>query len=673
MRPATPRAGILLGLCLALLLPSLPRLATAGDGSRTLELVLPAAELPATANEPVGLIIRAKNADGSPAPGLTLRLDATRGAFGDVEDAGDGSYRVTYRLPQETHPQAVLLAVVTEGARPASAVLKLRAKVDLPVRTDKPRVKVSLQLRGRAFGPVQADDQGRAKVPIEVGPGDTEAQVVGVDEFGNQTRRTVQIPIPPAPRLVGFAARAGLAADGKDSVEITLLAIEPDGSPAKELKLVAQRPAGKLGSIEPLAPGMVRVRFISPAKLDRPKLTLGLLLKGDEQRSHREFTFALSAGRPDRLLAKATPERLTADGRAKATLVLQLTDQAGNPLDGYPLALRCSPGSVSALETQRAGRAQAEYTAPLGLSGAVVCTAELTGEPRLKSEVRLTLEPPVPAKLRLQTSAAKLPMDGVSQGRIEIEVFDAAGQPLPGVQVSIQAPLGGLDKVSEDGQGRYHATFTAPRGEQGTKLRLEVTAGAGPAPLKDSLILELEGVEPPPPPAPWVSLGPAAAYMTNFGLLDWAGASLELDVRMPGLADVLYLGLELGYRRGWSRDEIASGGEAEVDLDLFPVHLLVLCKPLPHAPATPVLGLGGGGSFVRWAVGGPEGSLERGHAELWSSLAVLGVEIRAGRGAFAVLARYLYAYLNERAAPGGSHVRGSVGGLDVSLGYRVYF
>ncbi|HOX42021.1 MAG TPA: invasin domain 3-containing protein [Myxococcota bacterium] len=661
------------GLVLALLLSSLPGPVRAGDATRTLELVLPALELPAKAGEPVAVLVRARNLDGSPAPGLALRLDATRGTFGQVEDGGDGTYRVTYRLPKEAHPQAVLLAVVAEGARPASAVLKLLAKVDLPVRTDKPRVKVSLLLRGHTFGPVQADAQGRAKVPIEVGPGDTEATAVAVDEFGNQTRRAVQIPIPPAPRLVGFSARGGLAADGKDSAEIFLLAIEPDGSPAKELKLVAQRPAGKLGSIEPLGPGLVRVRFFSPARLDRPKLTLGLLLKGDEQRSHREFTFALSAGRPSKLVAKATPARLVADGHAKAVLELQLTDQAGNPLDGHPLALRCSPGSVTGLEVRPEGRAQAEYTAPLGLSGEAVCVAELSAEPTLRAEVRLSLEAPVPARLSLQPSAQKLPMDGVSQSRIAIEVFDAGGQPLPGVQLRIRAPLGGLDQVSEDGQGRYHATFTAPQGEQSTKVRLDVEAGVGPAPLKDSLVLELEGVEPPPPPAPWVSLGPSAAYMTNFGLLDWAGASLELDVRLPGAADVLYLGLELGYRRGWSRDTLAGGGETAVDLDSFPVHLLLLCKPLPHAPATPVIGLGGGGAFVRWAVSGPEGAVERGHAELWSSLAVLGVEIRAGRGAFSVLARYLYAYLNERAAEGGSHVRGSVGGLDVSLGYRLFF
>jgi len=629
--------------------------------------------MPAQAGAPIAVTIRARNADGSPAPGLALRLDATRGAFGQVEDAGDGTYRVSYRLPQETHPQALLLAVTAEGARPATAVLKLLARVDLPVRADKPRVRVSLQLRGRVFGPVQADAQGRASVPIEVGPGDTDAAVLGVDEFGNQTRRTVQIPIPPAPRLVGFSTRSALAADGKDSAEIFLAAIEADGSPARELRLVAVRPAGKLSATEPLAPGMVRVRFTGPDRLDRPRLTLALGLKGDDQRSRREFAFALSAGRPSQLVARVSPERLVSDGRARARLELLLTDQAANPLEGHALELTCAPGAAGPLETLGQGRSRAEYVAPLGARGEARCLASLKNDPAIRAEVRLALEPPRATSLRVQPSARKLPMDGVSQCRLDIEVFDAAGLPLAGAPLTVKAPLGGMDRVSEDGGGRYHATYTAPRGDQDTRVRLEVLAGEGPTALREELVLELEGVEPPPPPAPWVSLGPQAAYMTNFGLADWAGASLELDVRMPGLAEVLYLGLELGYRRGWSRDTLARGGEIEVDLDLFPVHLLVLCKPLPHAVATPILGLGGGGSFVRCRVGGPAGDEERGHAALWSSLAVVGVEIRAGRGAFAVLARYLYAYLDDRAADGGSRVRGSVGGLDVSLGYRVFF
>jgi hypothetical protein len=654
--------------------------AVAQSEQRTVQVRLEKETLPAGPGQELQVSILVKNSDGSPAPGLELRLDASRGALSPAQDLGEGAYRSTFRTPSETHPQAILIAAAAPGARPGYAVLRLIAKVDLPVRADKPRVKVTLLIGGRSYGPVTADGQGRVKIPIEVGPGETEAVAAGLDEFGNQTRKPVEIPIPPFPRLVGFAQRARLCADGKDATDIHLMAVEPDGSPAREFRLSAVRPAGKLSPAVHVAPGMVRLTYTAPDKLTTPRLTLKLGLKGEDKLSQREFGFDLAAGRPARIAVRAKPDRLLADGQASARLEFDLSDQAGNLLDGHALALNCAPGTAGPVQEQGRGLYLATYTAPLGLRGAsaeTTCQAFLVENSSVRSEFKLGLSAPVPARLELEASALGLPMDGRSQSRIDIRVLDDQGRGLPGVEVQARAPLGGLDVVSEDGQGRYHLTYTAPRGEESTRVRLEVTAGTpGGAQARGHLVLELEGIVPPPPPVAWLSLGPSAAYMTNFGRLDWAGASLQLDVKLPGVADMLYAGLEVGYRRGWWRGQLlgrASEGDAALDTDLFPVHLLVLFKPLPHAVASPVLGLGGGGHFVRWTLRQPDGAMERDQRALWACLAIAGLEIRLGGGALAVMARYLYSFLDARASEGGSRVHGSTGGLDVSLGYRVDF
>lgn len=637
---------------------------------------------PAAAGTPIPVSITVRDSAGRGQAGLEPRLDATAGRFGPLAEAGDGVYRTHWQPPEQRHPQAVILAAKVKGGPPGWSVIRLHSRTELPTRTTKPRVQVTLHLGDRTFGPVRSDARGRVSVPVEVAPGQARAKAVAVDEFGNRRERTVRIPLPPVPRLVGFAERRQLAADGHDATWIYLIAIEPDGTPKRDLRLVTRRRGGELDAVAQPQPGLYRLRYTAPAGLAAPQVDLTIADRDNRELSRCEFTFALTAGAPAALELSAEPDALVANGVAAAELKAVVTDKGGNPLEGHPPRIGCARGTVGPVREIGRGRYRARYQAPVGRPGPVGCRAELERRAgaSLQAQAEIRLLPPQPGRLELAVADRRLPMDGRSQTRLQIAVYDEQGQPLDGVRVEASAGLGGIDPPTRDGPGRYHASYTAPRGQRSTRVRIEVRAGPPDAQLSEHVVVELEGVAPPPPPAPWATLGPSGALLTNFGRLLSGGFSVDASARVPGLAGYLYVALEGGYRYGRSSDPLPGGERSlRTEVEYAPLHLLLLFKPLPTSLFTPVIGVGGGAEFVQWTLRSPGGVVERDHTVLLGSLASLGGELRLGPGALVLDVRYLYAFLRDAAATEqesgreASRIKGSVGGLDVRLGYQLHF
>lgn len=668
--------------CAWLMVPTARAQAPKSSPGLTVTVRIDKVDQKAEPGKKVPVTIEVRDADGQGVEGLAVHLSATRGDFDACTEAGQGRYTANYQMPAEKYPQAIILAAKVKGAPPGWTVLRLLSPTELPTTTTKPRVQVTLELGGRTYGPVRSDNRGRVKIPVEVGPGETQAKAVAVDEFGNRRERTVRIPLPPVPHLIGFAERTRLAADGQDGTNIYLVSVKPDGAPDADLKVVAVRKGGRLSAAKQVAPGVYRLRYTAPAKLDRTRLPLVLAAKDDTKRSRQKFVFSLTAGKPARIEFTVDPASLFADGTSQSRLAIVITDQAGNPLEGQQPVVSCQRGTVKVVRELGDGRYSARYLAPAGPAGQVSCEASLA-RPKLApltAKAEIGLKPPIPGRLEVAADKTRLPMDGRARARIDITVTDAVGKPLDGARVKIDTAIGGLEPVTADGGGRYHAAYTAPRGDESTRVRIRITAGQGAAELSEDVIIQLDGVEPPPPPTPWVTLGPSGALLSNFGRLLSGGFSVDAAVKLPGLAGYVYVGMESGYRFGRSRDSLGpAAGSVTTEVGYAPLHLNLIVKPLPHAVATPLIGIGGGLEFVQWAVQGPDGIRERNHAMLLGSLAFIGLEIRLGPGAVVLNARYLYAYLEDEAAVEqstereGSRIKGSIGGLDVCLGYQMHF
>ncbi|MBN2493868.1 MAG: hypothetical protein JXR96_04685 [Deltaproteobacteria bacterium] len=652
-------------------------------GQLAIEIELPDEERLIAPGKRIEVTIRAVEQESKRGvAGLELQLDASNGLIGPATDRGGGRYTAEYTMPAKRHPQVVLLAAKAPGAPPAWKVLKLRSRVELPVNTSKPHVQVTLRLGGRSYGPARSDARGRVKIPVEVRPGETEALAVGVDEFGNRTERRVAIPVPDTPSVVGFAERKRLAADGADRSALYIVAVQPDGRPNDKLKLIAFRTSGSVSAARRIAPGLYRLDFTAPSGLGRERVSITLAEKGQVKLNRRRFTFSLTAGQPQRIEIQAEPAELFADGKSTARLVATVTDRAGNRLENTAPRFVCEHGFPEPTRELGDGRYESIYQAPIHKQGPAGCRAELQradGTP-LRADFDLLLRPPRPDKLVLRIEPKRLPMDGRSHATIQIEVLDHYGNPMEGVALAASASLGGLDPVSEEGQGRYHVSYTAPRGSEDSRVRIELRSGEGPESVRETIVLELDGIEPPPPPLPWISIGPAAALMTNFGRLLYGGVNLDAALRIPWLRGYLYLDIELGYRIGRKENE-SDVRDLRLDtcVETWPLYASLWFKPWPHARITPVIILGGGPVFAQWSLKGSDGSSERQHDLLLGALAGLGGELALGAGALFVQLRYTYAFLRDQAdarqpdPAHGSSIKGSVGGLDATLGYRVFF
>jgi len=669
------RWSVLVLLTSWLLLPASPRAA-----DLNVQLEVPATPQLIHPGKQLAIPITVRDHTGWGVPGQKLTLGASAGTFGDLTDLGKGNYRAVYRMPGSRYPQAVILAAKLPGQPPVWKALLLQSRTSLPVNTSKPHVMVTLSLGGRQYGPHQTDAEGRVTIPVNVRPGETEARAVAVDEFGNRTTRKVDIPVPRSSRLLGLPERKTLVADGKDRVDIYLIAIHPNGSPKQNASFIAFKKAGQVSRAMKLDPGVYRLRYSAPDRLDPSLGKLTLALKSDPRQSRQNFLFALTTGRPDKIVAQAQPKNLFADGKSKATIQMRIFDHAGHPVSGMQPQLTCSAGVPGPVSEPGEGEYRASLTSPSQPVERVRCRITVLageGEP-IQEWVEIGIVELVPATIHARCDAAELLADGTSRTRIEVEIRDQRGDPLDGAEIRTRAATGVLGAASSGSRGHYHFSYTAPRIMQDGRVRISVEAGSGDSLVTDHLIISLRAPPPPPRPLPWLSLAPWAGVTTNFGRLTSAAFSLEGTLRLPFAREHLYLGLEGGYRFG--RQTVESGiaeTSLETRLEYLPLHLALVYKLSPQSDFTPYAGAGGGLEFVQWTLSTGTLSTERGHQILAGAVAWLGAELRLGPGALFVQARYLYAWLSDRSAVeqtnrlGGSLIKGNIGGLELGGGYRL--
>ena len=274
--------------------------------------------------------------------------------------------------------------------------------------------------------------------------------------------------------------------------------------------------------------------------------------------------------------------------------------------------------------------------------------------------------------MKVQSDAVRLPMDGASRAIITIRLSDHQGEPLEGVQLRASTPIGTLEEVQEDGQGRYHVAYLAPAGTKSTRVRISIETGKDEQLVSRGVVIFLDAPKPPPPPVPKLSIAPWAGVMTNFARIHYAAFSVEGAVKLPFGKNRFYLALEGGFRFGSSDSSSGLDGmSVRTDLEHVPVHLAVVFKPYPQNRLTPWVGIGGGAEFVQWSISTKDGARETDHAVLPGVFASMGGEYRLGPGALFLTIRYVYAYLTAHGEA--NRIKGNVGGLDLGLGYRMFF
>jgi hypothetical protein len=154
--------------------------------TRQLDLAVSPPEITLGVDKSASLAFTLKGGDPRAFAAANLALAVSSGTVGNVTNLGGGQFSGLYTPPTGTTPQVALVTAVDAGDTTrtyAFAAVPLVVKADQAV-TATPNARVILKVGGREFGPVPADAKGRAKVPVIIPPGVTQATRVAVASDG---------------------------------------------------------------------------------------------------------------------------------------------------------------------------------------------------------------------------------------------------------------------------------------------------------------------------------------------------------------------------------------------------------------------------------------------------------------------------------------------------------
>jgi hypothetical protein len=219
----------------------------------------------------VSLDAEVLDAEGRPDPEAPPPVfSCSAGSVEGVAPAGPGRFTARYRPSPARYPEVAGIVAISPRcplcATPRAVgamALPVSARTEVPGHTE-PRVKVTVEVAGRTFGPVEADAEGRFLVPVQVPPGEHQGRGVSLDRLGNQRVETLDLKLPPVRQLACAAWPALLPADGKSEAGIWCLATDVRGRPAENPSLAIRASLGLVTALERAGGGLHRARYTAP-------------------------------------------------------------------------------------------------------------------------------------------------------------------------------------------------------------------------------------------------------------------------------------------------------------------------------------------------------------------------------------------------------------------------
>lgn len=567
----------------------------------------------------------------APADATELRVFASRGRVEQLTAPGPGGRRAVYFLPSERVPQwAVLIATASSprGQIHGVLVVPLLGQAVANVKAGA-REPVTLHVGARTFGPVAADDEGRARIPILVPP--------GVEEARHRGGR-VHLGVPPVQRLFAVVDRTQLTVDEAAEALVYLVALGREGAPrATPISLSSDR--GTVGEATPLSAGLFAARWrFEAGRPGRARLSASF----DGAPGPAVADVELVAG-PARTFELIAPELVHAGDEA-LELEVRALDAAGNPAVAE---LRASTALGAVALTERSpGRYGASLPLDPSFAGRTELELQLTRGGTQVGATRVRLVSGPAAHIEVLPSAAEVTPDGRAPAAFQLAVSDRFGNPVS--EPPVVTWRGVATPVQALGPGTFEAALLSGAVEQRQESTLEVRAGAAAA----SARLRLE------PRWNTLTLGARGGVFTNAHdvLAPSAGLELAVWLRQVGLtAQVGYLAFA-----GPTHPELVSSTQVLLGL------VGAAWRFFRDASWRAWVDGAGGVAVVQHASAlGAAPLLEESRA-VFAARVSLGAGYRLGPG-FVALSLHA-TYLHD---PGLLALRGALGGAGLEGGYRV--
>jgi hypothetical protein len=311
---------------------------------------------------------------------------------------------------------------------------RLRARVPVAVTTD-PGTELIVKVASRIYGPVLADQDGRATTVVDLWPGEQRAEATLSDDLGNVQRTSIVLPGSTEPALLVVAN--GALTPGATPPPLFLRAVNPRG----------QAWTGAAPECRGTGLGALVVRETGPGTW-RAQLPLGLDEFWQDLRvdcaipgTSARWTLRIPAGRgvPYKVVLRVYPRELTGDFPV-AQIQAHVEDLAGDRLEPTHLTLKAENGDL--VRQPASGlRIAADYTA-----------ASDVVHHRIEAWWTHPVGSGPPAELEIGQDAS---------GALLVRALDRNRRPLPDVPVAVSLP-GELRKGVTDENGWLHLMWQGP-------------------------------------------------------------------------------------------------------------------------------------------------------------------------------------------------------------------
>jgi hypothetical protein len=376
-----------------------------------------------------------------------------------MQETAPGVFEAVLQPPPEAHPQLAIVSAITP-AGVAFAGLPLVGRGVAVARTE-PNARITVEIRGRVFGPVLADDRGIARVPVEVPPGVS---------FALHHGKPLDLRVPPLRQAHLVVVPAALRADREDVVTVYAFAATADGEPWAGAPLALSASAGSLGPPREVAPGALAATWtLPPGPAGAVSVEAGLP-SGPPAR----LELPRPAGPPAQVAVRLGATRLVA-GDAPVEVVVEVADAAGNRAGG-DVRIASSFGDLSGPVRDASGAVRASLAVPSRLEGRGEAVVEArVGEAGGRRAVALAPAPP--ARLSVAVDRSELMADGRSGADVTISVADRFGNGVDEPAPEIETRQGAVAETSRIAPGEFRTRYSSRRLREDGEDALVVRAG----------------------------------------------------------------------------------------------------------------------------------------------------------------------------------------------------
>jgi hypothetical protein len=471
------------------------------------------------------------------------RLSASVGTISNLRRESADKWIADYLPPSESYPQVAIIAAAA-GGQLSWTTLPLSGQGMAVVHT-RPGAEISVEIGDRSYGPVKADGQGEAQVPVIVPPGVHEVRHLG---------KAIDLPVPEALRVHVVLLEDRIRADRVEKVQVRILAVDETGNPLSHFRLALKPGRGKLSGLERHGPGEAWATWTVPAGASgdvplRASLTGSPALVAEAK---------LGVGPGPAATVELTADRdgIVAGSGTEVVLHASARDSAGN---ASPDALEVSGPEGFGTLTE-SGRRAFRLRVPNSFGGRT--SIELSAHPRGKVEPRalvtLRLLPDEPVAASMDPEALSVRTGG-GELKIRIRRTDRFGNLVPGEKPAGFAEEGSLADIETLPDGSYLAAYRAP-------LRWDrddtVVEAHWPGTYAQKHLTLLPGVS-------RLALGPAIGVTSNFARLTSPVAALSASVRSDRFGPELALTAEAAWAFKSEKQSVGTLGTAQVRDDFF--------------------------------------------------------------------------------------------------------